>query len=191
MSSMIPQYSTVLFTDIWEDAESFKEEFAESPFAGCISTTTPDNVSLIYYLLYSKYGNNPIANNDETQFKFKIFSLIYQYGPTWEKKLSIQATVRGLTEADIMTGAKAIYNHAFNPGTAPSTSSLDELTYVNDQNTTNYKKSKLEAYSILWGMLDDNLTAKFINRFNICFKKFVFPEEPLLYITDVEEEEDD
>lgn len=89
-----------------------------------------------------------------------------------------------------MAGAKAIYNSAMNPSTAPSTSSLDELTYINSQNTTNYKKSKLEAYNILWSLLDDTLTAKFIEKFGICFKKFVYPEEPLLFVTENEEEEE-
>jgi hypothetical protein len=55
---------------------------AASPFASSISTSNPDNVSLVYYLLYARYGNNPIANRDENQFKFKIFSVIFQYGPT-------------------------------------------------------------------------------------------------------------
>ena len=33
-----------------------------------------------------------------------------------------------------------------NPGTEPSTGSLEELTSINAQNTTGYKKSKLDAY---------------------------------------------
>ena len=75
-NSMIPQYSTVLFTDIWDDVDEFKSDLADSPFAGCISTSNPDNVSIVFYLLYARYGNNPIANLDETQFKYKLFSLI-------------------------------------------------------------------------------------------------------------------
>lgn len=192
---MRPQYTTVLFTQIWDSAEDFKSDFQDSPFDGCIKDGTgtgdPDNVSLLYYLLYAKYGNNPIANNDITQFKFKLYSVIFQYGPTWEKKLDIQSKLRALSEADIMAGAKAIYNSAMNPSTAPSTGSLDELTYINSQNTTNYKKSKLEAYNILWSLLDDTLTAKFIEKFGICFKKFVYPEEPLLFVTEDDEEEEE
>lgn len=189
---MIPQYTTVLFTEVWDSAEDFKADLEDSAFAGCMQDGSvqgqPDNVSLLYYLLYAKYGNNPIANNDITQFKYKVYSVMFQYGPTWEKKLDIQAKLRGLTEAEIMTGSKAIYNQALNPGTAPSTGSLDELTYINSQNTTNLKRSKLEGYELLVSLLDDNLTAKFIEKFNICFKKFVYPEQPLLYVTDEEGE---
>lgn len=192
-NSMIPQYSTVLFTEVWDNAEDFKTDLADSAFAGCMQdgsvTGQPDNVSLLYYLLYAKYGNTPVANNDLTQFKYKVFSVMYQYGPTWEKKIDIQTKVRNLTDAELLSGAKAIYNSAMNPSTAPSTSSLEELTYINAQNTTNYKKSKMEAYNLQWSLLDDSLTAKFIEKFAICFKKFVYPEQPLLYVSEDEEEE--
>lgn len=193
-NSMIPQYSTVLFTEVWDSAEDFKSDLAASAFAGCMQdgsiTGQPDNVSLLYYLLYAKYGNTPVANNDLTQFKYKVFSVMYQYGPTWEKKTDLQEKIRNLTDTDLLTGAKAIYNSAMNPSTAPSTSSLDELTYINSQNTTNYKKSKMEAYNLQWSLLDDSLTAKFIEKFAICFKKFVYPEQPLLYVSEDEEDEE-
>ena len=153
---MTSQYTTAIFTDIWNSADEFKADLNASAFAGCMQDGSvegqKDNVSLLFYLLYAKYGNTPIANNDITQFKYKVFSIMYQYGPTWEKKTEIQEKLRGLTEADLLTGAKAIYNSALNPGTAPSTNTLDELDYINSQNTTNYKKSKMEAYGILLEM---------------------------------------
>lgn len=199
-NEMFPQYSTVLFTDVWDDVDTFKADLAESPFAGCIhygetvgtapnQTTYPDNVSLIFYLLYARYGNNPIANRDTNQWKFKIFSVLFQYGPTWEKRLDIQDKLRHLSEDDIIKGSKSIFNHAFNPSTAPSTSSLDELTYINDQSTSNYKKSKMDAYMQLWELLDNDVTEDFIKKFRPCFKTFVSPERPLLYSTEFDDDE--
>ena len=189
---MTSQYTTAIFTDIWCSADEFKADLNASAFKGCMQDGSvegqKDNVSLLFYLLYAKYGNTPIANNDITQFKYKVFSIMYQYGPTWEKKSESQEKLRGLTEADLLTGAKAIYNSALNPGTAPSTNTLDELDYINSQNTTNYKKSKMEAYGILWEMLDSNITSRFIDKFAICFKRFVFPEKPLLFASDDEED---
>ncbi|MBO7079085.1 MAG: hypothetical protein J6W64_04685 [Bacilli bacterium] len=191
-SEMIPQYSTVLFTDIWDNAEDFKSDFQDSPFNGSIKdgsvTGQPDNVSLVFYLLYARYGNNPIANLDETQWKFKIFSTIFQYGPSWEKRLDIQKKLRELSDADLLAGSKAIYNTALNPSTAPSTGSLDELTYINSQNTTNYKKSKMEAYAQLWELINTDVTEDFLNKFKKCFKIFVSSEQPLLFVTDNEED---
>lgn len=187
---MLPQYSTVLFTDVWDDVDEFKAEFAESPFAGAISASNPDNVSTLFYLLYAKYGNNPIANRDVEQFKMKLFGVIFQYGPTWEKRLDIQAKLRALSEDDILKGSKAIYNKALNPSTAPSTGSLEELNYINQQDVTNYKKSKMDAYAELWVLLDNDVTGDFINKFRICFKQFVAPERPLLYVTEDEDEDE-
>lgn len=191
-SEMIPQYSTVLFTDIWDNVEDFKSDFQDSPFNDSIKdgsvTGQPDNVSLVFYLLYARYGNNPIANLDETQWKFKIFSTIFQYGPSWEKRLDIQKKLRELSDADLLAGSKAIHNTALNPSTSPSTGSLDELTYINSQNTTNYKKSKMEAYAQLWELINTDVTEDFLNKFKKCFKIFVSSEQPLLFVTDNEED---
>lgn len=189
-NEMLPQYSTELFTDIWDNVADFKSDLADSPFAGCISTSNPDNVSIVFYLLYARYGNNPIANQDITQWKFKIFSVIYQYGPTWEKRLDLQKKIRELTDSDLLTGSKAIHNHAFNPSTTPSTSSLTELTYINDQQTSSFKKNKLDAYTQQWDMLETDVTEDFLIKFKKCFKNFVSPEKPLLYVTDLDEEEE-
>lgn len=184
MTEMIPQYSTVLFNDIWKDVDSFKKDLSETPFKDAISN---DNKDILFYLLYSRYGNNPIANNDIGQWKFKMFSVIYQYGPTWEKRLDIQTKLRSLSDEDILKGSKAIYNHALNPSTAPSTSGLSELNYINDQNVSTYKKSKMDAYMQLWELLKTDVTEQFLNQFRKCFKMFVSPEQPLLYITKEED----
>lgn len=196
-----PQYNTMLFTDVWSSVTDFKNDYEQAgiytePVLGenqkviKAGTKLSDaSINLLFYLLYSKYGNNPIANRDVNQFKFKVFSIIFQYGPTWEKKLDIQESLRALGEEDIQKGSKAIYNTALNPSTQPSTDSLEELGYINSQNTTNYKKSKLEAYGQLWVLLDTDVTGDFVNKFKVCFKQFVRPEKPLLYITESEEGE--
>lgn len=191
MSNLLPRYSTITFTDVWDDVTKFKTELASSPFAGSISTSNPDNVSLVYYLLYARYGNNPIANEDTNQWKFKIFSVIFQYGPTWEKRLDVQGKLRAITDADLLVGSKAIYNSAVNPSTAPSTGTLEELTYINGQNTTNYKKSKMDAYAQLLQLLEVDVTEEFLNKFKKCFKVFVAPEKPLLYVEEVDDDEEE
>ena len=76
---MTPQYGTVLFTDVWDSYEDFADDFGSSPFDGSITSA---NEEILFYLLYGRYGNNPIANRDINQWKFKMFSIIFQYGPT-------------------------------------------------------------------------------------------------------------
>lgn len=190
-SNMIPQYSTVLFTDIYDNVDDFIADYKNesSDFVNGIPNLISDtSAQTLFYLLYGRYGNNPIANRDINQFKYKLFSVIFQYGPTWEKRLEVQANLRQLTLDDIRLGSKAIYNQALNPSTEPSTASLEELTFINQQNTTNYKKSPLEGYAILLDLLNTDVTEEFIKKFNVCFKKFVSAERPLIYVT--EEDED-
>lgn len=189
---MLPEYSTVLFTDVYYKVEDFVNDFKNIgiPYKiNNVQTVSDTNIQTLYYLLYARYGNNPIANNDINQFKYKLFSTVFQYGPSWEKRLDIQAKLRGLTEADILAGSKAIYNTALNPSTSPSTATLEELEYINSQNTTNYKKSKMEAYAQLWELIDTDVTEEFITKFKICFKQFVTAEKPLIFVTEEEEEE--
>lgn len=183
--SMLPQYSTILFTDVWEDSQSFLDDYSDNGIPALIKTSSAET---LYYLLYAKYGNNPIANRDVNQFKAKIMSIIFSYGPTWEKRLDIQAKLRGLTDAEVLTGAKAIYNQALNPSAEPGTGTLEELDYINQQNTTNYKKAPMEAYGQLWELLSVDVTTEFINKFKVCFKTFVMPERPLVYETEEEDQ---
>ena len=107
------------------------------------------NAKTLYYLLYARYGNSHIANRDINQFKYKVFSIIYQYAPSWSKIIEIQEKLRGLTEEDILKGSEAIYNSAMNPSTAPATDVRTPLGYINSQNSTLYNKSKMDAYTQL------------------------------------------
>ena len=202
MNNMIPRYDTKLFCEIYDNAEDFVADYKASGLYDAVSVGTPpvlhlnnslsdQEATILFYLLYARYGNNPIANYDENQFKYKIFATIFQYGPAWSKKLAIQKSIRELTENDIRLGSKAIYNHAYNPSTGPSTASLEELTAINEQNTTNYKKSKLEGYMGLWQMVVSDVTEEFVRRFEKLFKQFVTAERTWIYETAEEEENEE
>ena len=181
--NLLPQYDTKLFTDIYDKVDTFVADYNTINLGGI---TKPELVNKLFYLLYAKFGNSPIANLDENQFKYKLFSTVFMYGPAWEKKLDIQNEIRNLSADELLQGAKAIYNHALNPETDPSTLAPDELTYINEQNTTQYKKSKMDAYGQLWRLISTDVTADFLAKFNDCFKKFVRPANPLIYVTDEE-----
>ena len=196
MSNMLPRYDTILFTEVFDNAEDFVTEYKNSGLydatTGHLNNSLSDtNATLLFYLLYAKYANNPLANYDVNQFKYKMWSIMFQYGPAWAKKLDIQNKIRELTEDEIRLGSKAIYNHAYNPSTDPSTASLDELTAINEQNTTNFKKSKLDAYTNLWGIVVADVTGAFIKKFEPLFKQFVTPERTWIYETDIAEDSED
>lgn len=182
-------YRTRTFADIFPDVDTFTEGFSESAF-----NIDSDSLSLlqtylpqIYYMLYAHYGNSHIAYSDENQFKYYLYTLLYQYGPSTVKERYIQEQLMLMSDDELVLGGKAIYNHSYNPNTEPSTSTLEELLTINDQNTTNYKKSKLEGYATLQALLKRDVFDEFIHRFKILFIKVIAPDYPLLYETEVYE----
>ena len=63
MSRMIPQYSTNIFTDIYDDVDEFVYDFKHVgiPYQYTVGTTTyqtisDTNIQALYYLLYARYG---------------------------------------------------------------------------------------------------------------------------------------
>lgn len=133
MSRMIPQYDTKLFTDIWNRVTEFLYDYQHVGIPTTISST---NATTLYYLLYARYANNPIANYDEEQFKYKVFSIIFQYGPTWEKRLSIQQTLRGLQLEDLVSDGSfsELFGHQ-GAGNSTTTNNLTN-TRIIDTDTT-------------------------------------------------------
>ena len=184
-----PEYSTKTFAQVYPSYEKFKEDYDAliTLVSGGVQPLTNANAQATFYLLFARYGNNPIVNFDLTQFKMKLMSVIATYGPVWEKKKAIQKSLRDLSEAELLQGAKQIYNHAFNPSTEPSTQELEELTHINDQNVTNNKKAKMEAYSILWANLHVDATDEYLNKFKNCFSRFVGDQCPILFAVDEED----
>lgn len=189
-------YRNKKFTDIWPSVEGFLKDYEDNGIQKTISETS---ATTLFYLLYARYGNSTIASNDINQFKYKVFTNIFMYGPTWEKRLQIQEDIRNLDLNEIMKGGKAVYNSALNPnqpvaadnGNIEGTNTLQELTYINQQNTTNYVKSKPEAYAVLWELLKTDVSAYFLDTFKKLFLTVVSPELPLWYLeTEMEDGED-
>ena len=179
--SLYGNYRTRTFADIFKSADNFYSEYNGAAIPNTISESS---CKTLFYLLYSKYGNWSIASSDENQFKYKIWSTIFMYGPTWEKRLEIQNKLRSLTEDDLLQGAIQIYNHSFDPGTVPSTVDTNELETVNDQKVSKYSRSKLDAYQFLYDLLKVDVTKSFLDRFKDLFDPFG-PGLPLWYITEV------
>lgn len=90
--------------------------------------------------------------------------------------------MRELTDDEILASSQQIVNHALNPSTEPSTSSLEALGYINEQTTSGYKKNKIDAYSFLSTILKDDYTEEFLNRFKSLFISILYPQAPLWYV---------
>lgn len=186
MRSLYGNYRQVKFTDIYPTGESFLSDYKTSKIPTSISDET---VTTLYYLLYSRYGNSTIAASDTNRFKYDLFATIFSYGPTWEKRMDIQEKLRGLTDEELFTDHTIINNHSYNPSTAPSTSTLDELTTINEQNTQKGKRDKLSAYAMLIRTLWTDVTEQFLDKFQKLFLIILQPELPLWYATDIIEDD--
>ena len=178
-------YRTKKFSDVWSDVNSFLADYQNNGIPQAIPATgdenTQGNATTLFYLLYARYGNDIVASSDLTRFKYQLFSIIWQYGPTWVKELDLQYELRTLTEEELETGNTQIYNKASNPSTDPTTNTTDYLQYVNDQNVTHNKKGKIESLVTLEAMLKKDVTEEFLGRFKKLFLTFIEPELPLLY----------
>ena len=131
---------TRTFSEIFPTFDDFKTAYDNNPFATA-TNISDSSVQNIYYLLLSNYGNSSICSSDEYRFELKLFSTIYQYGPIYIQKKIIQEKIVDTPYNDFKSGGKVIYNTALNPNVAPTTDTLTELPYINNQNTNNYVKS--------------------------------------------------
>lgn len=176
-------YSTRSFTEIFPTYDDFHADISSGKIPLRI---TDENLETLYYLLYAKYGNSHIASSDENRFKYNLMYIIYAYGPAWEERLSLQEKIKELDDDELMYGAMAIYNSAFNPET-PTTSEASGkptiIDYINQQNTTRYKKNKAEAYALKMEIVKTDVTTPFIDRFKKLFTRWG-SELPLYYPTE-------
>lgn len=177
--NLFGQYTTKTFTDIWSDLETFTNDLQNCS----LTVSLAEKAETLFLLFYGEYGNSSIAYFDENQFKYKFYSLLYQYGNVYFRRREVQEAIIALdiNSNDVLSGTKAIYNTAQNPSTTPSTDSLTELTYIDSQNTTNYLKTKLTGYSEYLDLITKDETKEFLNKFKDLFIKVVTPQYPLLY----------
>lgn len=176
---MLPDMRHKHFSEFWgEDVDAFLEDLDASGIPLLVSEKTARTA---YYLLLAEFANSTIANDDENQFKNRLYATLFKYGPTWEKRLDVQAKIRGLTEEEISRGSRQIINKAEHPGTEPSTASLEELQHISEQTAVNNRRDKLTGYNNLMALLETDVTADFIDKFRPLFMKCVAPERPLLY----------
>ena len=178
-------YRTETFADIFPNADLFFSEYTQSIIftadTGDENKIPQNYMRILWGLLYARYGNSSIASSDPNRFKYQLWSIVYSAGPAWVRKLEIQSKIRSLQDEDIFSGNKTIFNHAYHDGTQPSTSTLDEIQAISEQNTTNVKRGKLDGYSLAYDLLNEDVTSSFLDRFKKLFLKVVAPEKPLWY----------
>lgn len=164
-------YGAPTFEEVYPDFQGFLDDATnEYSMFKCFDDDT--TYRTVFYLLYAKFGDRETIQTDLVRWKTKLFSLIWQYGPNWKRELDLQGTLRSLTDTQIEQGSKQIYNRALAPGEVVDVANDALVDTVNEQNTTTAKKGKLEGYAALVSLLDDNITERFLARFQNLFNPF-------------------
>lgn len=179
------------FNEIFTNVNDFIEVYNDSPITKVLPIAGNDygaDATTLYYMLFARYANSPIASSSEEQFVARLMLTIFQYAPTWAKRLEVQNKLRALTDEDLLKGGKAFYNHALNPSTAPVNDTTEALPKIDDQSVTSYLKSKMEGYSMLATLLETDVTREFLDQFEVLFNPLVMPDRPICYC-DTEEVE--
>lgn len=191
--SYFQSFDNITFSDLWTTSEDFIETYKETGLPqtyvnsdGTTGTYVDDEtLKLIWLLMIGRFADSTIKPyNTYGAFKIRFMSRIWQHAPAWKKELDIQNKLRSMSLDDnspIYEGSKAIFNTAMNPGTQPN---QEELNYINSQNTTKYKKSKLEGLAILTDLMKNDVTETFLRRFDDFFKTIIYSGRTLLYETE-------
>lgn len=186
--SLIRNYNQKRFVDVWPSYDDMAADL--TTFSFFKPDIPDDNIKIAYYLILSRYGDTPIAGyKDETRWKIKFFSVLYSYGVEWYQKTLIQQEIASMTTAELQEGSKSIFNTALNPNSAPSDASLEELEYINSQNTENRKRSKADALTLKWQLLSSDLNDWLIDRFRNLFSRFIATDVPVYAYPEDDEDE--
>lgn len=190
--NLLNNYRTRTFTDVFplvDDFLDFYENCGMPTKMYTVSSGVTDKSSMetLYYLLCARYANSHVSSSDENRFKFEVMSIIFEYGLAWKKQIEIQDKLATTDIDTLRKGTKAVYNTALNPEGEPGTGSTEELSYINQQNTTNYDKGLLELFDQVKSIINTNVTEVFLDKFKRLFTRFP-AEKPIWYVTEVEEE---
>ena len=152
-----------------------------------------NSISTLYYLLCSYYANSRIASSDENRFKYNVMSIIFQYGPSWEKRLEIQKYLRDIdiNSDEWLDNMKSVNNISLNPATDPAADAFSTLDTINQQNFNIQRRGKLSGLATLTELIKTNVTGEFLDRFKKLFRTVTYTSRPLLYKTYLDNDEEE
>ena len=142
---------------------------------------TKGTMTTLYYLLWARYASSHIRSDYPQQWKMKLMMTVFEYGPTWSKRLEIQEKVRNMSDDEIEKGTIMTYNTAMNPDGAPTTETWDTLQGINSQNKNLYQRGKLDSYAYIDQILRTDVTREFIEKFKKFFDIMAAPGMKLDY----------
>jgi len=177
-------YRTNTFVEVFPNKQKFREYYEEVGLGGFQKEETLGN---LWTLLYARRGNDAVLSSDQQRFVYNLFSIVFKYGPDFEKKMELQKKIRSLTEEELSKGTTAIYNHADNPSTIPTSQDFEQLHKIDSQTATGYKKARVDSLMLQYDAMNTRYIEEFLRRFDNLFSPFP-AEIPLYYYIEGEQE---
>lgn len=186
--AMLPTNNTSTFLDVFPQSTTLAE--LPSTLDWDVGLTEAQ-LKKVWQLLAANYGHRALklSKGDLTQWEMRLCSALEQYGPAYFARLQIQKDIAALSLDDLREAGRSIINHAYNPNSEPSTSSLEELTYINEQNSSGAKLSKADALTLKWKLINTDYTALFLALVGEpLFSRFI-SDDPAYWYGDVDVED--
>lgn len=181
MADIYGEYNNMSFNDVFPTKEEFLKAYNNEYFPKTISD---ENAGLLWALLKAKHDNDIVASGDIGRFHLSVFSIIYKEGPIWEKRMSLQSELRGLSSDELLKAAtnKVVMNRAENPASFIEEGTGDDylIQQINSQTSQISKASKLSAIASL-NMLMEDVTEPFLQKFKGLFLTIVQFDSVALY----------
>lgn len=173
--SLLPTNNSATFLDIFPKAANLISLPADLEWS---LSLTDAQLTKTWQLLTANYGHRALklSQGDVTQWKMRLCSLLEQYGPAYFTRVQLQQDIAALSLDDLREAGRSIINHAYNPNSEPTTATLEELTYINEQNSSGAKLSKADALTLKWKLINTDYTAVYLAMFEPLFSKFTADE---------------
>lgn len=181
--------SNVIFTDIWEEPSEMISDFRASYLNKANFSDT--SLGVLFSQIYARHGSDHIAYSDAEQWKYAVFSIIYNEGMRWQVSRLKQDELESLTESEILYGGKVVTNATRNPSTSDQDMSDTEgLPTIDAQDASINVMNKVVAFSGYVNSLKD-VTTEFINKFDKLFSRVITNPGRVMYVSDPEDEEEE
>ena len=186
---MITPNKNIIFTEVWSEPSEMISDFRASYLNKAAFTDT--SLEILYSQLYAKHGSDHIRYSDAEQWKYAVFSIIYNEGVKWQVSRVKQDELENLTDTDILYTGKQITNATQNPSTSDKDmSDTDGLPTIDVQNANIYLVNKIVGYSGYINSLKD-VTTEFINKFDKLFSMVVTSPGRVMYANYEDDEEEE
>lgn len=164
-----------IFNDVYATSADLKSDFDSRGFE-TMGFPADFPWALFYSLIYGRHGNATIISPDSKleAWKTRFDSILWQFGPYWMREVSIQQSLRDLSEEDLLKGSLVVSSNAMNPAAKPSQTfeglDVPKVDTIQQQATSQSRRSKMDAYAALSSLLRTDVTESFLRRFDALFR---------------------